>query len=120
MVSTGIFPSGLSSQLDPGMIFLLASSIHRKGSISHFWIEIFIFPTLKHPTISVSLRSHPAVQLELDVPFASPSSQSSYPSISQSPQYHRIGSSIIIFSVSQMMSLVEQVTVAFSGVVSSS
>jgi len=70
--------------------------------------------------MSVFSRSHPAEQFEAEVPLSSPSSQSSYHSTIPSPQYHKVGSSTIIFSVSQITSLVEHVTILFCGVVFSS
>lgn len=104
------------------MIFFLFSRFHRNGSISHFWIEILLFPILKHPIIAAPLflRLHHAVHSELDDPLSSQSSQSSYHSRIPFPQYHKPDSSIMIFSVSQITSSVEQVTIASSGSVFSS
>lgn len=96
MLSVGIFPSGLFSQVFPAMIFFFASSVHRNGRSSHFWIETLVLPMLKHPTNHEFLRSHPFVQFDAEVPLSSPSSQSSYHSRMPSPQYHKLASSTMI------------------------
>lgn len=64
ILSSGILPSSSHLQLLPSTILSVESSVHRKGSISHFWIEILVLPTLKQPTIVDQAKSHPSLQLE--------------------------------------------------------